>query len=125
MPVHVSALGVATVIAGNDAIWIDDRHHPKFKLLSQFVGLGVLRYEEIEEAMDDEGGVCLTGMLSPKDQNDWLVIVFALLVLVCYLEYWDVNSSIRCSHRFKSDKLVVYTTKQDSKINQNNHLNNS
>ena len=57
--------------------------------------------------MDDERGVSLTRVLSAYDQDYWLVIVFALLVLVSDLEYRDVHATIGCSHRFLSNELVI------------------
>lgn len=107
MPVHVSALGVATVIAGNDAIWIDDRHHPKFKLLSQFVGLGVLRYEEIEEAMDDEGGMGLSRVLTANYTNDWLCLELSLSVPIRYPQIWDIDTPVGATDGLDPHKFVV------------------
>ena len=108
--IHISALCIGSIISNDDTIRVYDRRHPKLKLISHFLWYHMPWRKVVDEPVDDEGWMGLACVLPPNDEDDWLFIVFALLILVRDLEDGDVHSTIGCSHRFKSDELVIYTT---------------
>ena len=107
MSVHVPALCVAAVITCDDSVWIDDRHHPKLILLSQFVGLCVLRDEEIQKAMDDEGGMGLARVLTAYYANDRLRLEFSTSIPIRYPQIWDIDAPIGATDGLEPHELVV------------------
>ena len=52
--IHILALCVASIVARNDTIWIDDGGDPKLVHVPQLVADYLSRKEEIQETMDDE-----------------------------------------------------------------------
>ena len=105
--VHVPALCVAAVITCDDSVWIDDGHHPKLILLSQLVRLWVFRYEEIQKAVDDEGGVGLTRVLTAHYADDWLCLEFSTSIPIRYPQIRDIDAPIGATDGLEPHEFVV------------------
>ena len=69
MAIHIFALGIAAVVADDDAVWVHDWGDPEFKQVSHLVADHFPRDQEVDEAVDDEGGMRLSAVL-PADYAD-------------------------------------------------------
>ena len=54
MPIHVLALRVAAIVAGDDAIWVHDRRNPKLEHVPHLVADDLAADQVIDETVDDE-----------------------------------------------------------------------
>lgn len=82
--VHVLSLQSGAIVAGHDAVGVDHRYEPNFKLLSEKHRQIGFCEEEVQEAMDDKGGVSLARVLPPNHHNHWLpcILIFPLRVVL-------------------------------------------
>ena len=53
-PVHVLALGVASVVTRNDSIWIHHRKDPELKVLLQLVREDISLQQEVDQTVNYE-----------------------------------------------------------------------
>jgi len=67
MPIHIFPLQVASIIAYNHTIWVNNRHDPPVKLLSQGTSVRIIRNQEVYHTVDDETGIGFARMLPPND----------------------------------------------------------
>ena len=54
MSIHVLALRVAAIVAGDDAIWVHNRRNPKLEHVPHLVADDLAADQVIDEAVDDE-----------------------------------------------------------------------
>ena len=52
--IHVLALRVAAIVAGDDTIWVHDRRNPKLEHVPQLVADDLAADQVIDKAVDDE-----------------------------------------------------------------------
>jgi len=105
--IHVFTLSVASVIASDDTIWIDNGRDPKVVLISHLVTNDLFRDQKVDESVQNERRMSLTTVLSANEHNDWLwVIVVRFSVADLDERYVDV--AIRVPHRLKPHELVSY-----------------
>lgn len=71
--IHVFALGVASVIATNNAIRIHHWNEPKFQLFSKLFRDWVFLKQKVDQTMYDKRWICFTWMLSSNYQNSWFI----------------------------------------------------
>jgi len=83
VPVHVFALQVGPVVADYDAVGVHHGEDPPLVEGAEFVGEWVFFKQEVDETVDDEGGVGLARVLSADDNDD----SFGGLVRVRDLQY--------------------------------------
>ena len=87
-----------SVVAVNDAIWIENWDHFKYKVLSQFLSYGVIRDEKFYAALDHILRICLT-WVDPGCQkyvlfifwfSNFLFLIVSILLLVWVLiVFWS------------------------------------
>ena len=110
--IHVFALCVASVVASDDTVGVDNGSNPKLKCLSQLVANYFTGHQKVYEAVDDEGRVGLAAVLSSDDENDRLLLGVAALWLVSDLNERYVKVAVGAAQRFKSHELVVCNRKK-------------
>ena len=94
VPIHVLSLRVASIVACNDTVWVHDWRDPKLKHLSHLVADDFLGDEKVDEAMDYEGAVSLTAVLTPNYENYRFFDRLGPLALVCDLKKRNVYVSV-------------------------------
>ena len=92
--IHVFALCVASVVASDDTVGVDNRSDPKLKVFSHLVANYFAGHQKVYEAVDDEGRVGLAAVLSSNDENDRLLLRVAALWLVCDLNERHIKVSV-------------------------------
>ena len=102
--VHVLALRVAPVVAGNDSVWVDLGQDPELKVLSELMRKHISGEQEVEEPMNNKATVGFAGVLSTKDHHCRLGRVF-LFVLVGYFEALNIQTAERLSDGVHFEEL--------------------
>lgn len=82
VPIHITALRVASIIARDDTIRVYYWHNPEFIIVPQLVGQRIFRHQKVNKSMDDKRRVSFTRVLPPNYYNNWLFIEFAFGVPV-------------------------------------------
>ena len=106
--VHVLALQVRSVIAGNDSIWVDCREDPDLVQLSELVREDVSGHEVVHKPMNDEAAMRFAWVLSANHNDDrFLFEGVCIIVYVRYFYNWYVYLSQTLAQRVEPHKLVV------------------
>ena len=120
--IHVFSLSVASVIASDDAIWIDNGRNPKVILISHLVANDLFGDQKVYESVQNKRRMSLTTMLSANEHNDWLWVV-VVLFSIADLDERDIDVTIRVTHRLKPYELVSYThADRHIQISDPNHM---
>jgi len=94
MPIHVLALGIASVITRYDSIRINYRCDPKIVQISHLMADDFPADQKVDEAVDDKTRMRLSAMLPTNDNNYRLGGRWIILVLVGNFYYRDVEVAI-------------------------------
>jgi len=105
MSVHISALKVGTVVANHHAVWICHWQNPKFELVPHFVGQSVCANQIIDEAVQNETTMSLSGVLT-RYYYYYGSFLRSFFNYIPYFQQRNIKSSNTHAQIFKCDEVV-------------------